>query len=200
MQKKISVAAITALLGLGVIQLSACGNKDVQCETALQDSFSTWELQLRQREVALREKELNIMERENAIPGYQTGEGNVIVATKENGVNRNGRNRINQKDDARSVAYKRSTSGVAGQYPESSERQLTERDVSLQTAFGLRVMKNEIYARHGFVFSEPDMKRHFSEESWYKGKEKKMGKIKLSAVEKSNIAFIEQAEAALQVK
>ena len=54
-------------------------------------------------------------------------------------------------------------------------------------------MLNEIYARHGYIFREKDMRKHFAREKWYKGKEKNMSKISLSPNEVQNVAFIKDA-------
>lgn len=81
---------------------------------------------------------------------------------------------------------------TTGQYPESSERLLTEKDVEHVTPWGMKVMMNEIYARHGLVFKDAAMRKHFRKEKWYKGTEKNMKKVKLSDTEIQNIAFIRQ--------
>ena len=30
------------------------------------------------------------------------------------------------------------------------------------------IARNEIYARHGYIFNDPDLKAYFSKKSWYK--------------------------------
>jgi hypothetical protein len=87
---------------------------------------------------------------------------------------------------------KKTISTTPGQYPESSERLLIEKDVEHVTPWGLKVMMNEIYARHGYVFTDATLKKHFRKEKWYKGKERKMKNIKLTDTEVQNIAFIKQ--------
>ena len=79
-----------------------------------------------------------------------------------------------------------------GQYPESTERLLTEKDMEHMTPWGLTVMENEIYARHGFIFTNPDLRKHFRGEKWYKGKYRSMKSVKLTSTERQNIAFIRQ--------
>src|SRR3569832_1238736 len=49
--------------------------------------------------------------------------------------------------------HARKTSKYPGEFPEGSERLLTDRDVEFLSQWGLRVMMNEIYARHGMRFS-----------------------------------------------
>ena len=86
------------------------------------------------------------------------------------------------------------SSKYPGQFPESSERLLTNKDVEHQTAWGMKVMMNEIYARHGYVFKDADLRKHFRREKWYKGTEKNLKKIKLTDIEIQNIAFIKDAQ------
>jgi len=84
------------------------------------------------------------------------------------------------------------TSLLPGQFPESSERLLTEKDVEHQTPWGMKVMMNEIYARQGFIFRDAELRRHFAKEKWYRGRERLLNKIKLTPLEVQNIAFIKK--------
>jgi hypothetical protein len=86
----------------------------------------------------------------------------------------------------------KSVTGTPGQYPESSERLLTEQDLEHVTPWGMKVMQNEIYARHGYIFKEAALRKHFRKEKWYKGKERNMKNIKLTDTEVQNIAFIKR--------
>jgi hypothetical protein len=85
-----------------------------------------------------------------------------------------------------------SSSAFPGQFPESSERLLTEKDMEHRTPWGLKVMQNEIYARHGYIFKDAALRKHFRKEKWYKGKENNMNNIKLTPIEKQNIDFIKE--------
>lgn len=38
-----------------------------------------------------------------------------------------------------------------GQYPFASERLLTEDDLAGRSAYDLKIMRNEIFARHGYI-------------------------------------------------
>lgn len=55
----------------------------------------------------------------------------------------------------------------AGTFPESSARLLEEQDVSNLTKEELEVMRNEIYARHGYSFKDIAMRRYFDTIQWY---------------------------------
>ncbi len=79
--------------------------------------------------------------------------------------------------------------GVPGFYPEASTRPLTEEDTRYLTKWGHKVMLNEIYARHGMTFDDPDLKEHFTGFGWYSPSSANVNS-KLTAQEKENIAFL----------
>jgi len=54
-------------------------------------------------------------------------------------------------------------------FPDSSERLLTDADIAGMSKQDLRIARNEIYARHGYIFGSADLKAYFSGCSWYKG-------------------------------
>ena len=55
----------------------------------------------------------------------------------------------------------------AGNYPETSKRLLTPADLENLFKEDLRIMRNEIYARHGYSFKLKDIRRHFDQQDWY---------------------------------
>lgn len=54
-----------------------------------------------------------------------------------------------------------------GQYPKASTKLLKESDVENMRPAELRIMRNEIYARHGYSFTLEDMQKHFAAVDWY---------------------------------
>lgn len=58
----------------------------------------------------------------------------------------------------------------------------------------LRVMRNTIYARHGYIFSSADLNNYFSRFSWYTPYTKVVPERELSSVEKHNINLIKAYE------
>lgn len=54
-----------------------------------------------------------------------------------------------------------------GDYPQSSTKLLKEKDVENLRPAELRIMRNEIYARHGYSFINEDMQKHFAAVDWY---------------------------------
>jgi len=56
---------------------------------------------------------------------------------------------------------------MVGKYPQSSTRRLTEADVENMKPEELRIMRSEMYARHGYSFKKKDMRRYFDAQDWY---------------------------------
>ena len=80
-----------------------------------------------------------------------------------------------------------------GKYPEASQRELNEEELSNLSEEELSEMRNEIYARHGYSFKNKDWRYHFEELSWYMP----MGidiRHKLTDVEVENIEKIYRYE------
>lgn len=75
--------------------------------------------------------------------------------------------------------------------PESNQRLLTVDDLRNRTPDELRLMRNEIFARHGKVFKDQSLAQHFATQPWYHSNPA-LSSMKglLSAIEEKNIAFI----------
>ena len=54
-----------------------------------------------------------------------------------------------------------------GSYPQASIRLLKTKDVENIRPEDLRIMRNEIYARHGYTFRLEDMRDYFDRQDWY---------------------------------
>ncbi len=78
-------------------------------------------------------------------------------------------------------------------YPQASERLLTPSDLSSMNKEDLRIMRNEIFARHGYIFKTVDMKSYFAKQSWYRGNYNDVSSM-LTSIEKSNIELIKRYE------
>ncbi|MCF6291041.1 MAG: YARHG domain-containing protein [Desulfobacterales bacterium] len=76
-----------------------------------------------------------------------------------------------------------------GTYPEASTRLLTETDLAGLNAAELKLMRNEIFARHSYIFTSSALKKHFAEQPWYTPRFKEVYS-RLSAMEKANIKLI----------
>ena len=58
----------------------------------------------------------------------------------------------------------------------------------------IRIIRNEIYARHGYVFNSADLKNYFSKQPWYKPADNN-DDVQLSLLERLNIELIKYREA-----
>lgn len=76
---------------------------------------------------------------------------------------------------------------LEGRWPFTSARQITDSDLYGLTAYDLRIMRNEIYARRGFIFGKQDLIRHFSQQSWY---QPLYNEVTLSTIEAHNVRVI----------
>jgi hypothetical protein len=81
----------------------------------------------------------------------------------------------------------------AGQYPQSSTKDLKEADVENLRPADLRNMRNEIYARHGYGFKLADMRAHFEKQDWYMAVSQDITD-NLTAREKKNETLIKRYE------
>jgi hypothetical protein len=70
---------------------------------------------------------------------------------------------------------------------------LTPAMLARNTLYELRVLRNEIYARHGRRFATPWLHEHFAREHWYEPRDD-FRESEISAVEKANLALIRARE------
>jgi hypothetical protein len=81
-----------------------------------------------------------------------------------------------------------------GKYPQASMRVLTPEELDKLSKAELQLMRNEIYARYGFVFKKGGpMYLHFSKQDLYKAQNADVNKF-LTELERENIAKIQQQE------
>ena len=84
-------------------------------------------------------------------------------------------------------------SSVPGDYPEASSRYLTANDLTGLSKHSLRIMRNEIFARYGYIFKTDVMRRHFMRQSWYTPLYNDVNSL-LTSVERENIKLIQSFE------
>lgn len=65
-----------------------------------------------------------------------------------------------QKEDALRAEYI---------FPDSDKKYLSEDEVRSQTVDKLYIGRNEIFARHGYIFEDESLQQHFGNTSWYNG-------------------------------
>ena len=174
------------------MSIFACGllNKDKK-DTS--DELKKKELELKERELALeekKEKEEQLMRKKEERLSREekdvSSQKEYVEREKEN--NRDNRPRTNKR---------RVESGYSnyqpGSYPEASTRYLTNNDLRNKSRWQLKIMRNEIYARHGFIFQTREMKNYFDNQSWYNPVYYDVTHM-LTSLEKSNIAYIKKYE------
>jgi len=89
--------------------------------------------------------------------------------------------------------YKSKNISYPGIFPQTSMKYLNYDDIKGLSSNQLRLMRNEIFARHGYIFKSDDLKNYFSKQGWYSPRFSDVTG-KLSNIEKSNIEFIKSYE------
>lgn len=84
-------------------------------------------------------------------------------------------------------------SDIPGRYPFTSERYITDADLRTLSNADLKIMRNEILARHGYIFETDAMKRYFSRQPWYRPQSDNVID-RLSPVELANVEAIKAVE------
>lgn len=74
-----------------------------------------------------------------------------------------------------------------------STREATHKDLSGKSSDELRIMRNWIYARHGYIFKSADLREYFSKFSWYHPTSSDVSH-ELSRLEKHNVSMIQDYE------
>lgn len=96
--------------------------------------------------------------------------------------------KIDYYSDEEAVSINQQNS-LPGKYQIASERILSENDIANIDKYELKLMKNEIFARYGYIFKTPEMKAYFESQNWYKPKYDDVTSY-LTEIEKNNIALI----------
>jgi len=84
---------------------------------------------------------------------------------------------------------------LSGKYTFASIRELDSLELTKYTRQELRIMRNEIFARYGFIFESKDLREHFAPERWYLPIRKNVDKF-ITDLEKKNIELIKKQESA----
>lgn len=94
------------------------------------------------------------------------------------------------------IGYKTSSveAILSGDFPQVSMRVLADTELAEMQLWDLKLMRNEIFARYGYIFrSNGAMHTHFSEQGWYRPQHKNVTPY-LTAIELKNIDLIQKAE------
>lgn len=82
---------------------------------------------------------------------------------------------------------------LPGDYPFVSSRKISEKDLDGYATFELRIMRNEVFARYGYIFKSEDLNLHFSKKKWYTPKHSNVD-IFVSDIEAANLELITEIE------
>lgn len=90
--------------------------------------------------------------------------------------------------------YPRERNGVAygTQYDWLSMRNATVNDIAHLDAGQVRVLKNSIYARHGYIFNDARLKSYFSSQSWYRPRKREIPASEMNKFEQYNVVFLKK--------
>jgi hypothetical protein len=94
---------------------------------------------------------------------------------------------------------------AAGRWPWTSGRLIRPGELFPLSLGELELMRNEIYARHGWVFNRPDLRNYFESQPWYRPKgdlanpqdTNRRVDAELTPVERRNLQIIISRERAL---
>lgn len=91
---------------------------------------------------------------------------------------------------------------VGEKFPQTRERLLSKSDIASWDFASVRYAINEIYARHGYAFQNPDIRQRFQTFSWYHSKPgismEELEKRYLSQVEFGNAKLLAERRKALE--
>ena len=79
-------------------------------------------------------------------------------------------------------------------FPQSSTEYLSQSQVSSLSDYQLGIARNEIYARHGYIFKLDRFKSYFESQSWYVPRYSDASSISLNEIETYNVALIKAEE------
>lgn len=77
----------------------------------------------------------------------------------------------NSGEEPTNAAEDKKQEKAAGEYifPDSDSRYLTEEEVRKIDPGELRLARNELFARHGYIFQDEELRQHFESQPWYSG-------------------------------
>jgi hypothetical protein len=91
----------------------------------------------------------------------------------------------------------------SGRWPWTSERPIRPGELESLSLGELELMRNEIYARHGWIFRRADLRNYFESQPWYRPRSdnafysNRQVEAELSPLERRNIRIIISREHAL---
>ena len=92
------------------------------------------------------------------------------------------------------IEYEESAIGIDYLIPDSNARYLLPEELTFLDKELLRLVRNEIYARHGLIFKSEDLNTYFRSTSWYNGYRDSVPDSELNEYEKKNVELIKSLE------
>ena len=92
----------------------------------------------------------------------------------------------------------------SGRWPWTSGRLIRPGELEPLSLGELELMRNEIYARHGWIFRRPDLRKYFESQPWYRPRSdnayysNRQVEAELSSIERRNVQIIVSRENALR--
>lgn len=86
-----------------------------------------------------------------------------------------------------------SVNAAGMRYPEASQRALSAAELATLSKAELKLMRNEVYARHGYIFQSKDMRDYFSRQPWYAPRHRAVEQF-FSLIEQNNVMLIKSIE------
>jgi|GEM_PF-2433155 len=83
---------------------------------------------------------------------------------------------------------------AAMRYPEASQRLLSANELYPLSKIELKLMRNEIYARYGYIFQSEDLRNYFSQQPWYTPRSRNVEQF-FTPIEQNNVLLIKNVEA-----
>ncbi|HCW54574.1 MAG TPA: hypothetical protein DG753_12755 [Clostridium sp.] len=79
-------------------------------------------------------------------------------------------------------------------HQKSSDTYLSKEQIQSLNNYQLGIARNEIYARHGYIFKVEQFRKYFESQSWYVPKYSNQSSISLNSIEEYNIKLIKDEE------
>jgi YARHG domain len=160
--------------------------------------LSTQDLRLMRNEIYARHgyvfNDQNLQNYFSSQPWYRPKGDNNSAIAELTPVERQNIEIIRSREEA-NVAAPYPQSASMGRWPETSIYVVRPDDLLHYSPQDLRLMRNEIYARHGYVFNDPFLQGYFSGQAWYRPRgNNSQAEAELNPVEKRNIDIIRSRE------
>ena len=186
-KRLLPVAALSAILALPAPSRAAPGEEFPQTATRLLKGSEIRKLSPDERQYAINEifarhgllfGDMKLRQQFLPFDWYQPEPGQTSAQTRKkfNSYEKRNVERLamaREMEDVEAAAYrspyKPGSQGLAGErYPETRLDDLSPDDVAAMTDAQLNFAINEIYARHGLVFGDMNLRKHFLGLGWYK--------------------------------